>query len=626
MKHWINGVVTFFIVLSLTLIIIPIDSFAKDEPGKKSDWVLTFKERPNLKSKGIHINPSPDQISIVDINSSIIIQVNKSLVQKKALELVGSQTPQSLIDQMDSITNILNQQATLLAMLGDGDHFSLETRKKKLARFSLEMSKLLAFLGKDPEYREKANAAFSSQSKDGKEYREVFKLVSDRMNDLKSQLNISYQRVRFRLGAFLIGKNGKHPVHISGFDKYDQGDFFQSPLFTLPTSEEVREKFQALNNAANRFNSGGVAALLNIKENLKNLDDFMTSELETGIACIKTTLDNTVSELKQKITDLPIPETRAFLAKIKDIGENIKSINELIKTIKASPADLESQLNAISRIRDLISAIKQGVKFLQNNFDTIKSELINGAKTLTDDTETIVQANLDKITTTCFAGLINFTKTIGTGIEDFFNHFNNSLLMLNEQTKSSLILGQKVSDLLIDQIPPQGVLDLEFSGRRNENDRIYIKAVLELMPTSVTSTVSSSSKSINISEKTLILYKIVAIKFSPGLIFANAFNDEKVSFTQQFQAAPSYNAVISFGNRKSLSWNRFFKMGIGINVAALDFNQDSNRELGLGVVMSALNDFLHVGVGRNMQFDEWYWFFGLKLPLLNLSFPKTSGQ
>jgi hypothetical protein len=636
MTHKFNVVIVWGILLIFLLIPGSMDLIGQSEQEAESDTVLTFKELPRLKSKSIPINGSPDRLSIVDINSRIAIYVNKSLVRKQALKLVGAKTPQDLVDQMDGMTEILHQQASILELLGSGDHFTLEERKKNLNRFSEKMLKLLKFLNQDPEFRKKVNAALSTPSKNGGEYREIFALVDERLQGLQSQLKMSYSGVRFRLGAWLKGKSGEHPLHIDGFDTYGQGNFFQYPFFTLPTSEEVREKFKALRDAANRFNTGGVSALLNIKQNLQKLDNFLKTELETSTTCMKTALENAKNAIKQQVVDLPLPKTRAFLTKIKEIRENIKSIRQHIKSIKASPADLETQIEAIREIRDLVSLIKQGVKFLQDEWGTIKEELIKGAKTLTSEIKAIVQTQLDIVSNTCFTGLINFVKTIGGDMVGFFDNFNNSMLMLSEQSKSALKLGEDVTRLLIDNIPEVGTLDLRFAGRRSDNDEVYIKAVLEQQPPtgtaalagtatlSSTATPAINSQPLKIGDKVLVLYKIVAIKLTPGLIFADAFKNENVSFNKKFQASPSYNVILSFGNRKSISWNRFLKIGIGINVAALDFNQDSTRELGLGVVLSAFKDFFHIGVGRNMQFDQWYWFFGLKLPWGNLSIPTTS--
>jgi hypothetical protein len=44
--------------------------------------------------------------------------------------------------------------------------------------------------------------------------------------------------------------------------------------------------------------------------------------------------------------------------------------------------------------------------------------------------------------------------------------------------------------------------------------------------------------------------------------------------------------------------------------------------MGLGFVFSAFNDYLQFGVGRNMDVDTMYWFFGINLPIAELSLSK----
>ena len=56
--------------------------------------------------------------------------------------------------------------------------------------------------------------------------------------------------------------------------------------------------------------------------------------------------------------------------------------------------------------------------------------------------------------------------------------------------------------------------------------------------------------------------------------------------------------------------------GVGLNLAALDFNHDDSQELGIGVVLSGLlENLMQVGYGYNVKAGVPYAFFGLRLPL-----------
>ena len=65
--------------------------------------------------------------------------------------------------------------------------------------------------------------------------------------------------------------------------------------------------------------------------------------------------------------------------------------------------------------------------------------------------------------------------------------------------------------------------------------------------------------------------------------------------------------------------NSFWNLGIGLSVAAVDFDKDDVPELGLGLTTSAFADLLQAGVGYNVFLDRAYWFFGVRLPVGILS-------
>jgi hypothetical protein len=606
---------------------------AQDKNESETLPVLTFKELTRSRSKGtgISLDPRLEKLSIVDINSKIVIYVNKPAVRLQALKMTGSDFPPALLKRMEEITSILNKQANILQLLGNIDHFSREEREKNLNEFSSKMLALLSFLGKNPVYRQKANAALGVRGRSGQEYRDIYSLVGQRMEELESQLTSSYSGVRFRMGAWLRGKSGEHPVHIDGFDKYEQGEFYKYPFFTMPSSEEVQKQLNDLKDAANRFNTGGVSSLINLKENLEKLNNFLETNLKKALDCMKNALENAKATLIQNIKDLPMPQTNKLLDKVKKMIATVKDAQSLIKSLIDDPAQLGTQIEVIRDVKDMVNLVVEGINFVKDNLDAMEQEVKNGIKQLKADIKTIVQNELNTIRNTCFTALENFIETIGNGISGFFDSFSTSTMMLSEQERGSMKLGDKVNSLLIDNIPEKGVLDLRYTGNRADDDEIYIKAVLEQAPaTTAASTPSTAAGSPSspltqvIAEKVLVLYKITYIKLKTGLIFANPFKKEGIAFTKKFQAAPSYSVMLKLGNRKSITWNRLFQPGIGINVSALDFNQDSTLEVGLGVVLSTFKDYLQVGVGRNMTFDKWYWFFGVNLPWGDISLPGLS--
>ena len=108
-----------------------------------------------------------------------------------------------------------------------------------------------------------------------------------------------------------------------------------------------------------------------------------------------------------------------------------------------------------------------------------------------------------------------------------------------------------------------------------------------------------------------------------GLVFADPLGSSQV--TNRFQAGPSYSVLLKHGSRRSILRNRLLLVGLGINVAALDFNHDDTPELEPGGVISFLGDYLQAGIGYNIPRDRGYWFFGLRLPLPTFTLPGAGG-
>jgi len=105
-------------------------------------------------------------------------------------------------------------------------------------------------------------------------------------------------------------------------------------------------------------------------------------------------------------------------------------------------------------------------------------------------------------------------------------------------------------------------------------------------------------------------------QLSAGVIFLDPFNkNNNIKLAKQFQAAPSYSLLFKWGCRSSYMYNKFWDVGVGINVSAPDFDMNNVPEIGLGVIATTALDYLQIGVGRNMGIETWYWFFGLKLPI-----------
>jgi hypothetical protein len=190
-----------------------------------------------------------------------------------------------------------------------------------------------------------------------------------------------------------------------------------------------------------------------------------------------------------------------------------------------------------------------------------------------------------------------------------------------KQTEANLEFTDQVKQLLIDDVPNYTEVDLRYSGSRKPGDQVFLKAELECENGGA----SMPSNSVELERRTLTMFQVNAhAKLAAGVIFLSPFQKSKVAFTKQFQAAPSYNFIAKWGSRSSYACNTFWNFGIGMSVAAPDFNLDGTPEIGYGIVLSTANDCLQGGIGRNFGVETWYWFFGLQLPVGTVINPTTT--
>jgi len=80
-----------------------------------------------------------------------------------------------------------------------------------------------------------------------------------------------------------------------------------------------------------------------------------------------------------------------------------------------------------------------------------------------------------------------------------------------------------------------------------------------------------------------------------------------------WQAAPGGSVVLRYRSPYDSPWIDFFIPGIGLNLSLLDFDPDSDFELGAGVLGTMFNNTLVFGTGWNLSVPDTppYYFIGL---------------
>lgn len=175
--------------------------------------------------------------------------------------------------------------------------------------------------------------------------------------------------------------------------------------------------------------------------------------------------------------------------------------------------------------------------------------------------------------------------------------------------------GDEVMKLDVDSLPDSTQLPLDKAGPRQAGDSIVIKV--------------AGGRSVQGREefevRRIHMFRVLPhFEMVLGLIFVHPVT--RTGLVGKFQAAPSYNVLLKGGSRKSITYNRLFNPGIGINLSSLDFNHDDTPELGAGLAVSAIRDYVTGGVGLNVANGIGYWYFGLRIPLPSASWPGSAAE
>jgi hypothetical protein len=174
----------------------------------------------------------------------------------------------------------------------------------------------------------------------------------------------------------------------------------------------------------------------------------------------------------------------------------------------------------------------------------------------------------------------------------------------------ALEFAEKVKRYELQTLPAVTHLSLPSIGDRGAGDSVELKF-----------RIGRGERSIVDERRRLNLQWLLShVQSTAGLILAMPLPVTPVAGNNAlFQAAPSYSVLYKFGTRGARFWSDVFQFGMGLNVAAPDFNHDSIPELGAGLSLSMFRDILQVGIGYNFFANQAYPFVGLGLPLPSLT-------
>ena len=385
------------------------------------------------------------------------------------------------------------------------------------------------------------------------------------------------------------------PIHIPGFDSIaPQPSFEVNRWMILPNEEQIQQLQQAADLA--RANKGKGLSIL------KDLVDTQINQLK---AIASSELNILIESLENELNNLSDNRLVTFKEKFSSLKRQVDSFRKEIELRISFYSNL--QITEESSFFSTLNQIQNDIRFLKEEGKLIYDSLNNLLTEAKDLTQTLG---------TNLSNLLNDTDRLHNFIKSWFealldrNGFDKikELLQGTAVDYELLEFTDQVFKLSLKNIPLKADLDLFTTGVRANGDRLVFK--LEVI---------SQSGMIYNEKREIYMYKILPhIEGTVGVIFADPLANTAIE--TQFQMAPYYNMILKgvFDQklrRRSISYNRMFDWGVGLHISAPDFDGDDVPELGAGIVLSVLHDYIQSGAAINIFTGDPYWFFGLRLPV-----------
>jgi hypothetical protein len=569
--------------------------------------------------------PVPHGRATIDINSAVAITIDKAAVAKAVVPSSGSATAalasdyatfQKAVAQIAAALTVFTKETTDLKSLPTAERVK---RRQELVRTIRPVADAIDPLLKyakatatgttqDPAAQARRTAFLQALNKAldippgtsiAAQDQIILQTAQGELQRLQAELNTALQKegVNLVMGAWIGTTSGATPVHLPNFDDYPELPRTEIDRFKVVFTAEQQQQYQDAQAAASMINGGQasdaarqiVTALIDqyfsaTRDSLKALQAALQDLRQVAQPPVGTLL-NDLSALDQLLT-----------ADLQWLQQTITTLEGMVTT---DPSGL------LTAIEQDWNDLKTRAKAVEDSIQKIDGDVAKAAAAIKAALVKVDTA-LQDVKTSAAGDVTNLASAIGRAINGV------------ELNAATLAFGDKIRRFDIDTLPLSTRLDAERAGARSEGDELVVKFGIE----------RPNTPTIDADVQSLIMRRLMLhVQTAAGLVFTTRprlpqDGDKKVPF----QAAPSYSAFLKKGWRGCPFWNNLLAPGIGINVAALDFDLDGVPEVGVGAAISLLRDWLQGGVGYNLFQRRWYGFVGIGLPLPTFGMVTTNNS
>ncbi len=543
--------------------------------------VLKIRELPGTQRDTLDV--ATGGLPIVDINSQLLIEPNVEAIQrigraqfpqffqKDMLENKAGRINDALANQ-DRIIQLTKQMMTGLNVQKD----LLKEVEQYLVKVSEDTLLADDFNNYTEEYFQQYAGVPVKQRPDR------FLYSIGRFNEQLEQIAIDLKglkpgsQIQFSIAAWRRDPSGGARIHVENFDRLENGEFFSVPRWVTTLSDNDREQLDNYRDLAQGLNESATQVLEAYKA--KVLESFpsivcvqqIRPELDSAIQSVTVDLKVVLEQFKNGATAQIIPVVTALRSELSNWPAT------------QQPEWGDRLLNTLFKLKAASDSLQVAV----------------------GDSILLANQHLLRVNS-CLQQTVNDVQRV----QDLVKKFPYSYL--HKVRLNSQELAEEITAFNLSEIPPAGVIDLQYTGQRAVGDEVLIKAVFRLPNDS--SSEQSTGHAIEAQRIKMVLIGAHTTT-KVGLIMANPYTLDPPADAPKFRFAPSAALLLKFGSRKSHFYNNFIDAGIGLNSAAPDFDLDGNPEFSAGITGTILRDILSIGWNWNFTLDRPNYFIGIHLP------------
>ncbi len=554
---------------------------------------------------------------VVDINSDILIKINSDSLGSRLRS--KTKLPDSFWDKVNKLTIALSKRKESLDKIKESNK-KFKAFINGTGNFEAYANSIAdaaetpnAILDAAPEIFEKFSNILESLPDEqaatkGGQYGAVFDAAQSLSDDLKKILedSITKQKVMVQLGAWIVTKQGQTPIHLAGFDSLQKGDRYEVQRFNFQLSEAQQQQLKLFSDLIKDTNQSGKITNQEIMQLVS--DVFQNTASFKALVNLRDFAKSLVDKYKTQAPEV-IAQIRPVFIDLQNYANNLRALGEKYKN-PATAQGISSQQFLLQTQSDLTNVYNNSKRLIN---DTLKNKYIPLIQKLATQAAgevktdlTALQQQLSDVVTAVNSDLEQLNQT-KNDIVGFFkgSNFDESTLQFSDLN----------TKLAFGALPSETEFSLKDTGFRQEGDFVIIKIG------------TSTDKNITQTLETdrIYLFKVLpSVHTTVGVIFADP-QSQTLPIKSVFQPAASYSFIMTglFDKslrRKSVSYNKYFSMGWGLNFASMDFNKDDVPELGVGLTLTLFKDWVQGGIGYNVPNDKRYWFFSVKIPLPTFNF------